>query len=155
MRIIITETQYEYIQENEQMDRILDKISKHGINSLNRIEKEYMDSHSQPTINKDVEDKLKKRINKKNDFMNYDPREDMGFYNDLGMDFSKYGDDQIDDDRYNILWDETDEEDIDEFILKLNIPKNTILTHDGFYKPYHELTSEQKVKWKKYIDTIY
>ena len=47
MKIIITESQYNFLLENQEVvDRILDKISEKGIKSLSVDEKRYLDSFS-------------------------------------------------------------------------------------------------------------
>lgn len=47
MKYFITENQLRFIMENEEIDRILDKISSDGIESLTIYEKKYLDSYSQ------------------------------------------------------------------------------------------------------------
>lgn len=47
MKYFITESQLRFIMENEEIDRILDKISSDGIDSLSVYEKKYLDSYSQ------------------------------------------------------------------------------------------------------------
>ena len=47
MKIIITESQYNFLIENQEVvDRILDKISEKGIKSLSIDEKRYLDEFS-------------------------------------------------------------------------------------------------------------
>lgn len=69
MKYFITENQLRFIMENEEIDRILDKISSEGIESLNVYEKKYLDSYSQhkghesefidPETSRDIEDEKK------------------------------------------------------------------------------------------------
>ena len=47
MKYFITENQLRFIMENEEIDRILDKISSDGMESLTVYEKKYLDSYSQ------------------------------------------------------------------------------------------------------------
>ena len=49
MKYFITESQLRFIMENEEIDRILDKISSDGMDSLNVYEKKYLDTYSQHT----------------------------------------------------------------------------------------------------------
>jgi hypothetical protein len=46
MKYYITESQLRFLVENEEIDRILDKISSDGIDSLSVSEKKYLDSYS-------------------------------------------------------------------------------------------------------------
>jgi hypothetical protein len=66
MKYFITENQLRVIMENEEIDRILDKISSDGIESLSVYEKKYLDTYSQhkghesdfvdPETSRDIED---------------------------------------------------------------------------------------------------
>lgn len=54
MKIIITESQYNFLLENQEVvDRILDKISEKGIKSLSVDEKRYLDEFSKHKGNPD------------------------------------------------------------------------------------------------------
>jgi len=46
MKYYITESQLRFLVENEEIDRILDKINSDGIDSLSVSEKKYLDSYS-------------------------------------------------------------------------------------------------------------
>jgi hypothetical protein len=46
MKYYITESQLRFLVENEEIDRILDKINSDGIESLSVSEKKYLDSYS-------------------------------------------------------------------------------------------------------------
>lgn len=135
----------EFINESL-TDNILDKISKYGMDSLTDIEKEYIK-------NIDDDNVRNKLINKKDNIqskLDYDPRKDKEFWDDvktdeIDFDFDKFSDDEIEDGKYNIIWDEMEDEEI---IIFLNINKITEIDHTT---PWDKLNDSIKDKFKKYV----
>jgi hypothetical protein len=50
MKIVITEDQYKKLRNQNSVDRILDKISKQGIGSLDQYEKDTLDNENNPNF---------------------------------------------------------------------------------------------------------
>ena len=140
------------------LDNILDKISKYGMKSLKPTEKEYIGKYYSEDVS-ELEKEIVNRRNKLSDFMEYYPREDTEFFNTLGddlginIDFSKYGDDDIEEGRYEILYDDAEDEDIDHFIKLFSI--TDIINDDGTYKGWDLLSKETQDKFKIYIDEVF
>ena len=51
MKIVITEDQYNKLRNQNSIDRILDKISKQGMGSLDQYEMETLDNENNPNFN--------------------------------------------------------------------------------------------------------
>jgi len=145
--------------ENKIIDRILDKISKYGMDKLSDLDKKYLQNIEDEDLRKEIED----RDSRVKGFWSYDPREDGEFFDELGdglgvdIDFSKYDDDMIEEGRYEIMYDELPEEDLKHFeeFFDLKDLKIEDGEHKGYYKPYGKLSSESKEKFKEYINEIY
>jgi hypothetical protein len=50
MKIIISENQFKNLKRQKLIDKILDKISRHGIESLDRYERETLDNENNPNF---------------------------------------------------------------------------------------------------------
>ncbi|MFA5585862.1 MAG: hypothetical protein WDA02_04885 [Saccharofermentanales bacterium] len=105
---------YLKLYENKILDDILDKISDKGKESLTKLELDYLNNYYTSDKNK-----YEKEINKTKDLKNtyqYDPRKDNEFFDEIGMDFSNWSDDEINDGKLNIIWDELSIELMNNFI---------------------------------------
>jgi len=105
---------YLKLYENKILDDILDKISDKGKKSLTKLELDYLNNYYTSDKNK-----YEKEINKTKDLKNtyqYDPRKDNEFFDEIGMDFSNWSDDEINDGKLNIIWDELSNELMNNFI---------------------------------------
>jgi hypothetical protein len=105
---------YLKLYENKILDDILDKISDKGKESLTKLELDYLNNYYTSDKNK-----YEKEINKTKDLKNtyqYDPRKDNEFFDEIGMDFSNWSDDEINDGKLNIIWDELSNELMNNFI---------------------------------------
>lgn len=133
------------LYEFKVLDDILDKISDKGYDSLTPIEKEYMDNYTG-----DEEPEIKAQIETGKDNYEtgkeYDPRDDKEFFNSIGIDFSDWSDEQIEDGRYLIMWDELRDEDMQEFIHVNGYPV------DIAKRPWNSLHVSIRDKFKNYID---
>ena len=140
------------------IDDILDKISKHGMKSLSSKERELLDTNASGKSYADIEKEIKDKKSSKDSLFDYDPRKDKEFFDDLGMDFDAYSDEEIEEGRYNIMWDEISDEDILDFINSGDINKEDISeTKNGktYFIGYDRLPEEVKKKFKWWIDNIY
>jgi hypothetical protein len=115
MKYFITENQLRFIMENEEIDRILDKISSDGIESLTIYEKKYLDSYSQhdgndsefidPETRMDIEhEKRSEEITSEIEALNgmtfrYDDRLDLD-----DDEFEVAGDLMFDDEKYYVMF---------------------------------------------------
>ena len=140
------------------IDDILDKISKHGMKSLSSKERELLDTNASGKSYADIEKEIKDKKSSKDSLFDYDPRKDKEFFDDLGMDFDAYSDEEIEEGRYNIMWDDISDEDVLDFINSGDINKEDISeTKDGetYFIGYDRLPKEVKKKFKWWIDNIY
>ena len=134
---------YIMILEDFYFDKILDKISKSGYDSLSKQEKEYLDKYSNGShseLKKDLEERHKRYQSS----FDYDPRNDEFF---SGMsDLLNWTDAEIEDGRYNIIWNELDERDQEEFFNDYKV--------DNRCKdlPWENLTPDIITKFKKFAD---
>lgn len=132
--------------EKKILNDILDKISDKGMDSLTNIEKEYLSKYKDDKEKNRLEDIIKKG---KEEFINkkeYDPREDKDFFNEIGIDFSDWSDDEIEEGRYAIMWDDLRDEYMIEFIEKSNLPEEII------NKPWDHLHINIRNKFKEFIN---
>ncbi len=145
--------------ENNMLDNILDKISKGGIDVLTPMEKKYLDKHYKGDDK--LETDILNRRERIGSVFDYDPRTDSEFFDNLSdetglnFDFSKYGDDMIENGRYNIIWDELDDEDIQDFEDKYKVDCKKYLNSEIVYKPWDELDDDEKKSFKEYIKNRY
>jgi len=105
---------YLKLYENKILDDILDKISEKGKDSLTKLELDYLNNYYTSDKNK-----YEKEINKTKelkDISDYDPRKDKEFFDEVGMDFSNWSDEDIDDGRLHIIWDKLSDELMNNFI---------------------------------------
>jgi hypothetical protein len=153
---------------------ILDKILKFGKKSLtpaeNRLLKGFYKGEHEEFI-KDLEQKRKKI----NDIRLYNPQEEeMILKRNMDRSFvpMEYTEDMLEYDRYAMMWDEMDEEDIDHFveycgIKDINNPdrktgqlrwvvdvKKTINCKE-VYKPWDELDDSIQRRFINYINEVY
>ena len=143
----------EVIKENSRLNYILDKIERYGLKSLSPKEKEFLDNKS---LDKDTEELERFFDNNSRELesrIEYDPREDPNdFYDELGIDFSHWSDEDIDKGRYEIIWNDLDEETINHFFKYFNIDENKYLNDEG-YLPGH-IPEEIFNDFKKYVKEI-
>jgi len=147
--------------ENNVLDNILDKISNTGIKSLTPAEDKLLKTYYKGN-NDDLEKLVKNKKQKVKSLFEYDPRKDKEYFSDLSdqtginFDFDNYSDKEIEEGRYEIMWDELSDEDIRHFISFFEI-KDAEKEYKGkvVLKPYHELSKETQLQFKKYIDEIY
>lgn len=131
---------FEAFKTEDALNNILDKINKWGIDSLSDVEKSFL---------KDIDSiELSSEVLKKKEFieniMEYDPRKDEDSY----FDFSTLSDLEVDEGRFEILYNELEDEDI---ILFEKIFKVDLKDSDGDYKPWDKLSDIEKNKFKDYI----
>lgn len=154
--------------ESVVLDDILDK--KSAGKELTDLEQEYLDNYSDYHKRKHLETEIENnkqsitnRIKRTKDIFEYDPREDQEFYDKLGdevgipINFSKWDDEMISAGRYNILYDEIEESEIEEFIQDKDISKVEMMKeYDGedVFKPWNELSDEIQNKFKQWIDDL-
>lgn len=140
--------------ESFQSDRILDKISRNGMNSLTELEKEYLDAYSlnKPNV-KSLEKDLDDRDDKISGTLNYDPREDNEFFKDQGMDFSDWSDEDIEDGRFNIIWDDISNDDIEKFIIIYKIDRSILTDNDKDFLTWDKLPYDVKENFIDYIQS--
>jgi hypothetical protein len=141
--------------ENKTLDDILDKMSKNGMDSLTELEKEFLHSFSDGTY-KEVERKLKNKINKYKNILSYDPRDDdPEIYKEIGksfgiedMSFKNWSDKEIEESKYEILWNELYDDDMNSFLKKYNLSDNI-----NEY-PWDKLPNSITKLFKQYIKDI-
>jgi len=143
--------------ENNVLDDVLDKISKNGIKSLTPSENKLLKNYFKGDT-KELENIVRQNKNKVEGILDYDPREDSMFFKKLSdktlipFDFSEYNDDEIEEEKYGIIWDELDEEDVDHFVQFFDIKDAKV---KDYYKDWDSLSKETQNLFKKYIDKIY
>jgi hypothetical protein len=138
---------FETYKSEDLLNSILDKINKYGITSLNSKEKEFLKNIDNEELKNDIlKDKLSV-INR----LDYDPRED-DFFDEVGMNFSKFSDGIIEDGKFEIIYNDLDESDVINFenIFKLDLKKE--LDGEIVYKPWHEFSKLEKNKFKEFIE---
>lgn len=140
--------------ENKTLDDILDKISKSGMGSLTELEKDFLDKYSKGE-HKAAEQSIKNRNAAYKGIMKYDPRDDdPDVYKEMGkpfgvdMDFSKYTDQEIEDGKYAILWDQLYDDDMNSFLRRYNLPD------DIFETPWDKLPKSVVKLFKQHIKDI-
>jgi len=116
--------------ENKILDDILDKISEKGKDSLTKLELDYLKSMESDedgrTIDPHATKKVLSQMDRERDIKNfskYDPRKDDKLKKS-GFDFNDWSDDDINDGRLHILWDEFNDEEMNNFIKSYNLDNN-------------------------------
>ena len=141
--------------ENYILDRILDKISFSGKNSLTEYEKEYLRTISEdPNKNKEMSKDIDNRRNRYQSTLNYDPREDeegLEYFDELANligdesgGIRNMNDETYNDNKWNIIWDELDDEDHKSFYTTYNIP---IEIADSSWDDMPEQMKNQFINW--------
>jgi hypothetical protein len=144
-------------EDKQHIDKILDKIIKYGMDSLSDMDREYLGNPSSQELNQLV----KKRKDRIESLWSYDPREDTEFFDELSseinydFDFSKYSDEDIEEGRYSIIYDEVDEKELLQFMKIFEISDEDMRNENGTFKGWPHLDSNIQDKFKEYIDDIY
>lgn len=109
--------------ENKILDDILDKMSEKGKDSLTKLELDYLKSMEADeegrTVDPYATEKVRKKMEREKDLKSvgkYDPRKENDYYKSLGMNFDDWSDQDIEEGRLHILWDEFSSEEMDNFI---------------------------------------
>lgn len=100
--------------ENKTLDDILDKMSLHGKESLSKLELDYLNSFQSGN-----QDKVKKELDRESNLKSvtkYDPRNDNDYYKKMGMSFSEWSDDDIEEGKLYILWNELTPDEMSNFL---------------------------------------
>lgn len=129
--------------ESKILDDILDKISEKGKESLTQLELDYLNNYYTSDKNK-----YEKEINKTKelrDRADYDPRKDKEFFDKVGMDFSDWSDDDINDGRLHIIWDELSNELMNNFI------KSNELDTETSNLPWQKLDDDTKELFQVFL----
>lgn len=141
--------------ENKILDDILDKISKYGKETLTPLELKLLNSYSNKEDTYELEEEYKKKRNVVDSLFSYDPREDAEFYDELSrvsgvpFNWADTSQEEIDEGRYEILWDTLSLEDIEHFMQYFS------LKHEINELPWNKLDNSIKQKFIKYINEIY
>jgi hypothetical protein len=144
-------------EDKQHIDKILDKIIKYGMDSLSDMDREYLGNPSSQELNQLV----KKRQDRIESLWSYDPREDSEFFDELSseinydFDFSKYSDEDIEEGRYSIIYDEVDDDELLQFMKILKISDEDMRNENGTFKGWPRLDRNIQDKFKEYIDNIY
>lgn len=108
--------------ENKILDDILDKISEKGKESLTKLELDYLKSMESDeegrTIDPYATEKVRKKMEREKEIKNFskfDPRKDDKLKK-YGFDFSDWSDEDIEDGKLHILWDEINSDEMNNFI---------------------------------------
>lgn len=147
--------------EDSILDNILDKVSKYGIDSLtpgeDKLLKNYYKGDSE-----ELEKVLKYKKDRIKNAFEYDPRDDAMFFKKLSddtginFDFTEFSDEEIEAGKWQIAWDELEDEDIRHFMKLYNIEDAEKPYKDEIaLRPWDELSKETQDKFKKYINEIY
>jgi hypothetical protein len=135
--------------ESFQSDRILDKISKHGITSLSDLEKSYLDAYAQNKPEaQNLENELDNKSKQIDSILEYDPRKD----DELDLDFSGWSEDDIEDGKFDIIWDQISDKDIENFIITYKLDKAS-LSKDNNYLSWDNLPTNIKEKFVDFIQS--
>jgi hypothetical protein len=122
---------YVKLFENHMLDVILDKIFRTGMGSLSTSEKNFLDKFS-----KGEHQEIEKELNDKKDIykgiLTYDPRkDDTDVYKEIGqqfgiedMNFNDWTEEEIEENKYCLLWDQLWVEDMDGFLRQYKLPDN-------------------------------
>ena len=133
------------------IDTILDKIGKYGMESLTSMERDALAEYSKvgdiPITGKE----LKNLGNRLDSMLDYNPRGEE-FFSDLGMDFSGWSDEEINNDRMNIIWNDLTPELAEDFIVYSKMDRKTIEDQSGSLPG--ELPEHLLPKFKEWIDYI-
>lgn len=131
---------FEAFKTEDALNNILDKINKWGIDSLSDVDKSFLKDSDSIELSSEV---LKKKEFIEN-IMEYDPRKDEDSY----FDFSTLSDLEVDEGRFEILYNDLENEDI---VLFEKIFKVDLKNSYGDYKSWDKLSDIEKNKFKDYI----
>ena len=120
---------YLKLYEQNMLDTILDKINNGGMGSLTSLEKDFLDKYSRGE-HQEVEKEIQNKKNTYKGILNYDHRkDDTDFYQETGkafaiddMSFKNWSDKDIEDGKYQQLWDKLYDEDMDSFLRQYKLP---------------------------------
>ena len=135
---------FESYKSEDILNSILDKILRWGIESLTGTEKKFLDDID----NDELKDKISKRKEFTSSMFDYDPRSDDFFKDSELFDFDEFDDEDIEEGRWEIIYNELDDEDIISFE---NVYKLDIKLDSGGHKPWHQLSELEKEKFKEYV----
>ena len=144
-------------EDRQHIDKILDKIIRYGMDSLSDMDREYLGNPSSQELNQ----LIKKRKDRIESLWSYDPREDTEFFDELSsgvghnFDFSKYSDEDIEEGRYSIMYDEVDEDDLLEFMKIFKISDDDMRNEDGTFRGWTQLDNDIQDKFKDYIKNMF
>jgi hypothetical protein len=131
---------FESFKTEDVLNSILDKINRWGIDSLSDVEKRFLNDSD----NRELASEILKKREFIEGLMEYDPRKD----EESDFDFLTWTDLEIEEGRWEILYNELEDEDI---ILFEKIFKVDLKDSDGDYKPWDKLSDIEKNKFKDYI----
>ena len=135
---------FESYKSEDILNSILDKILRWGIESLTGTEKKFLDDID----NDELKDKISKRKEFTSSMFDYDPRSDDFFKDSELFDFDEFDDEDIEEGRWEIIYNELDDEDIISFE---NVYKLDIKLDSGGHKPRHQVSELEKEKFKEYV----
>lgn len=144
-------------EDKQHIDKILDKIIKHGMDSLSDMDREYLGNPSSQELNQ----LIKKRQDRIESLWSYDPRQDTEFFDELSsevgydIDFSDYSDEDIEEGRYSIIYDEIDDDDLLHFMKIFKISDEDMRNEKGQFKGWSHLDNDIQDKFKDFIDELY
>lgn len=144
--------------ESKSLDDVLDKVAKTGMKSLTPSEDRLLKNYYKGDVEKlelDLRDK-KERIKGQKEF---NPKEDSMYFlkkPDKSYVPFEYTDDMFEMDKYGMIWDEIDNEDLDHFIEYHDIKDGKKeIGKEIIHRPWDELSDETQLKFKEYIDEMY
>jgi len=145
-----------YTSDDERtLNYILDKIKNYGKESLSRTELSFLDELSKDGSYQELSDNISKSKTNIKSFMDFDPREDEelnDLASELGLDLS---DEDIEDGKYQILWNELDDESFKHFLQYSKINPADLKNEDGdFYGSFDYLSTDTINKFKFFVDNI-
>lgn len=129
--------------ENKTLDDILDKMSLHGKESLSKLELDYLNSFQSGN-----QDKVKKELDRESNLKSvtkYDPRNDNDYYKKMGMSFSEWSDDDIEEGKLYILWNELTPDEMSNFL------KSNDLDDKVGELPWNKLSDDNKELFELFL----
>lgn len=106
-------------------NEILDKISKHGIDIITYPELQFLDIYHEEDKQEEKEE-LYTQINLAKiyyyELFNYDPRDENEDFKKLDIDFSKWTDSEIIENKYAIIWHELEVDYMEAFMKVYKVP---------------------------------
>jgi len=144
-------------EDKQHIDKILDKIIKYGMDSLSDMDREYLGNPS----NQELNQLIKKRQDRIESLWSYDPRKDTEFFDELSsevgydIDFSDYSDEDIEEGRYSIIYDDIDDDDLLHFMKIFKISYEDMRNEKGQFKGWDYLDNNIQDKFKDFIDELY